>query len=142
MRLWTECCYIDYEANLPFEVLGRDFLGCRFHPPRRNRVSNLKRLLMNMCVDFLQLLYTLGYVLIPFTQRSLEANLATITDSTALLKAEIEKEEALLAKETKQLQEMEKNAKRSETERKRQMKKVSLILVVEALNLFPLTHLF
>lgn len=97
---------------------------------------------MNMCVDFLQLLYTLGYVLIPFTQRSLEANLATITDSTALLKAEIEKEEALLAKETKQLQEMEKNAKRSETERKRQMKKVSLILVVEALDLFPLTHLF
>lgn len=89
-----------------------------------------------MCVDFLRLLYTLGYVLISFTQRSLEANLATITDSTALLKAEIEKEEALLAKETKQLQEMEKNAKRSETERKRQMKNVSLILVVEVLDIF------
>lgn len=91
---------------------------------------------MNMCVDFLRLLYTLVYVLISFTQRSLEANLATITDSTALLKAEIEKEEALLAKETKQLQEMEKNAKRSETERKRQMKNVSLILVVEVLDIF------
>lgn len=74
--------------------------------------------------------------MISFTQRSLEANLATITDSTALLKAEIEKEEALLAKETKQLQEMEKNAKRSETERKRQMKNVSLILVVEVLDIF------
>ena len=43
-----------------------------------------------------------------------------------LLKAEIEKEEALLAKETKQLHDMEKNAKRAETERKRQMKNVRL----------------
>ncbi|OJJ80520.1 uncharacterized protein ASPGLDRAFT_134461 [Aspergillus glaucus CBS 516.65] len=54
--------------------------------------------------------------------RSLEANLATVTDSMGLLKAEIEKEEALLTKETKQLHDMEKNAKRAETERKRQMK--------------------
>ncbi|ODM16106.1 hypothetical protein SI65_08540 [Aspergillus cristatus] len=54
--------------------------------------------------------------------RSLEANLATVTDSIGLLKAEIEKEEALLVKETKQLHDMEKNAKRSESERKRQMK--------------------
>ncbi|KAI9934924.1 hypothetical protein ASPWEDRAFT_117092 [Aspergillus wentii DTO 134E9] len=54
--------------------------------------------------------------------RSLETNLATVTDSIDLLKAEVEKEEALLAKEKKQLQEMEKNAKRAETEKKRQMK--------------------
>lgn len=45
-----------------------------------------------------------------------------------LLKAEIEKEEALLTKETKQLHDMEKNAKRAETERKRQMKNVRLAL--------------
>lgn len=50
-----------------------------------------------------------------------------MTDSIALLKSEVEKEEALLAKETKQLQEMEKNAKRAETERKRQMKNVRLV---------------
>ena len=48
-------------------------------------------------------------------------------DSTDLLKAEIEKEEALLAKETKQLQEMEKNAKRAEAERKRQLKNVRCV---------------
>ncbi|RHZ64466.1 uncharacterized protein CDV56_109167 [Aspergillus thermomutatus] len=53
---------------------------------------------------------------------SLESSLATMTDSVDLLKAEIEREEALLAKETKQLQEMEKNANRVEAERKRQMK--------------------
>ncbi|KAE8378355.1 CENP-Q, a CENPA-CAD centromere complex subunit-domain-containing protein [Aspergillus bertholletiae] len=53
---------------------------------------------------------------------SLEASLATVMDSTDLLKAEIEKEEALLAKETKHLQEIEKNAKRAEVERKRQLK--------------------
>lgn len=50
--------------------------------------------------------------------------MATATDSIALLKAEVEREEALLARDTKQLQEMEKNAKRAETERKRQMKNV------------------
>ncbi|EAW18791.1 uncharacterized protein NFIA_087470 [Aspergillus fischeri NRRL 181] len=56
---------------------------------------------------------------------SLESSLATMTDSVDLLKAEIGREEALLAKETKQLQEMEKNANRAEAERKRQMKNVS-----------------
>ncbi|KAH1533044.1 hypothetical protein KXX18_004943 [Aspergillus fumigatus] len=56
---------------------------------------------------------------------SLESSLATMNDSIDLLKAEIEREEALLAKETKQLQEMEKNANRAEAERKRQMKNVS-----------------
>ncbi|KAL1966109.1 hypothetical protein VTN77DRAFT_4857 [Rasamsonia byssochlamydoides] len=54
--------------------------------------------------------------------RSLEAQLSTTTNSIDLLKMELEKEEALLAKETKQLEEMEKNAKRAEAERKRQMK--------------------
>ncbi|GAQ06537.1 hypothetical protein ALT_3858 [Aspergillus lentulus] len=53
---------------------------------------------------------------------SLESSLASMTDSIDLLKAEIEREETLLAKETKQLQEMEKNANRAEAERKRQMK--------------------
>lgn len=57
-------------------------------------------------------------------QRLLEANLATMNDSVDLLKAEIAKEEALLASETKSLQEMEKNAKRAEVERKRQTKNV------------------
>jgi kinetochore protein Fta7 len=47
-----------------------------------------------------------------------------MTDSIDLLNNEIAKEEALLARETKQLQEMEKNAKRAEAERKRQMKNV------------------
>ncbi|OQD75391.1 hypothetical protein PENDEC_c007G04163 [Penicillium decumbens] len=54
--------------------------------------------------------------------QSLEANLATMKDSIDLLKAEIAKEEALLADEKKSLQEMEKNAKRAEAERKRQTK--------------------
>ncbi|KAJ9245390.1 CENP-Q, a CENPA-CAD centromere complex subunit-domain-containing protein [Paecilomyces variotii] len=54
--------------------------------------------------------------------RSLEAHLATVNSSIDLLQAEIDKEEALLAKETKQLEEMEKNAKAAESERKRQMK--------------------
>ena len=58
-------------------------------------------------------------------QRMLEANLATINDSADLLRAEVAKEEALLAEERQSLQEMEKNAKRAETERKRQMKNVS-----------------
>lgn len=52
--------------------------------------------------------------------------MATTNDGIDLLKAEIEKEEALLAQETSQLQEMEKNAKRAESERKRLMKNVSL----------------
>ncbi|KAJ5172840.1 hypothetical protein N7492_005433 [Penicillium capsulatum] len=54
--------------------------------------------------------------------RALEANLATMKDSTDLLKAEIAKEEALLANEKQSLQEMEKNAKRAESDRKRQSK--------------------
>ncbi|KAL2001087.1 hypothetical protein VTN02DRAFT_2254 [Thermoascus thermophilus] len=54
--------------------------------------------------------------------RSLQAQLAMVTNSVDLLKAEVEREEALLAKETKQLEELEKNAQRAEAERKRQMK--------------------
>jgi kinetochore protein Fta7 len=57
-------------------------------------------------------------------QRTLEARLSTTTNSIDLLKMEVEREEALLAKETKQVEEMEKNAKRAESERKRQMKNV------------------
>jgi kinetochore protein Fta7 len=57
-------------------------------------------------------------------QRLLEANLATMKDSIDLLKTEIAKEEALLADEKKSLQEMDKNAKRAEAERKRQAKNV------------------
>lgn len=49
-----------------------------------------------------------------------------MNDSVDLLKAEIDKEEALLASETKSLQEMDKNAKRAEAERKRQTKNVRL----------------
>lgn len=47
-----------------------------------------------------------------------------MNDSVDLLKAEIAKEEALLASETKSLQDMDKNAKRAEAERKRQTKNV------------------
>ncbi|KAJ6014104.1 CENP-A-nucleosome distal centromere subunit CENP-Q [Penicillium herquei] len=57
-----------------------------------------------------------------YMQRTLEANLATIKDSGDLLRAEIAKEEALLANEKKALQQMDKNAKRAEAERKRQTK--------------------
>ncbi|PYH44224.1 uncharacterized protein BP01DRAFT_85207 [Aspergillus saccharolyticus JOP 1030-1] len=53
---------------------------------------------------------------------ALEASLATMNDSIDLLKVEVEKEEALLEKERRQLQEMERNAKGIELERKRQMK--------------------
>ncbi|PWY71659.1 hypothetical protein BO70DRAFT_298282 [Aspergillus heteromorphus CBS 117.55] len=59
---------------------------------------------------------------------SLEATLATMTDSIDLLKTEVEKEEALLEREKKQLHEMEKNAKRAETDRKRQSKKEHPVL--------------
>lgn len=65
-----------------------------------------------------------GSVLIQSDQRTLETNLATMNDSIDLLKAEIAKEEALLADEKKSLQEMDKNAKRAMAERKRQMKNV------------------
>ncbi|KAL5340750.1 CENP-Q, a CENPA-CAD centromere complex subunit-domain-containing protein [Aspergillus crustosus] len=53
---------------------------------------------------------------------ALEASLSTVNDSIDLLNHEIAKEEALLARETKQLHEMDKNAKRAEAERKRQTK--------------------
>ncbi|KAJ5281254.1 CENP-A-nucleosome distal centromere subunit CENP-Q [Penicillium angulare] len=67
--------------------------------------------------------------------RTLEANLATITDSTDLLKAEIAKEEALLASERRELQDMDKNAKRAEAERKRQSKNVRKALIDLRLSL-------
>jgi kinetochore protein Fta7 len=47
-----------------------------------------------------------------------------VLNSIDLLNVEIDKEEDLLAKDTTQLEEMEKNAKRAEAERKRQMKNV------------------
>ncbi|KAL3462936.1 CENP-Q, a CENPA-CAD centromere complex subunit-domain-containing protein [Aspergillus heterothallicus] len=53
---------------------------------------------------------------------ALESTLSTMTDSIGLLNHEIAKEEALLAKETKKLQELERDAKRAEAEGKRQMK--------------------
>ncbi|KKK13659.1 hypothetical protein ARAM_007165 [Aspergillus rambellii] len=59
---------------------------------------------------------------------ALELSLSTAMDSIDILKNEIAKEEALLARESKELHEMEKNAKRAETERKRQMKNASSIL--------------
>lgn len=58
-----------------------------------------------------------------------------------LLKLEIEREEALLAKETKQVEEMEKNAKRAEMERKRQAKNVSLLTFMTcAIKLFTISR--
>ncbi|EPS28280.1 hypothetical protein POX_e07251 [Penicillium oxalicum] len=60
--------------------------------------------------------------------RSLEASLATIQDSADLLRAEISKEESLLAREKQSLQEMERNAKSAEAERKRSMKKEHSVL--------------
>jgi hypothetical protein len=54
---------------------------------------------------------------------------------------EIEKEEALLAQETKYVDEMEKNAKKAEAERRRQMKNVFipwiLFLLVEGYSCLP-----
>ncbi len=70
----------------------------------------------------------------------MEVNLVTVTDSIELLKAEVEREEALLGKETKQLQEMEKNAKRAEAERKRQMKNVRLSIAESKLRHSRLTY--
>ncbi|KAJ5319837.1 hypothetical protein PENANT_c026G07996 [Penicillium antarcticum] len=54
--------------------------------------------------------------------RALESSLTTMTDSVDLLKAEIANEEAALVRDKKALQDMEKNAKRAEAERKRQTK--------------------
>lgn len=57
-------------------------------------------------------------------QRVLETQLSTTRNTIDLLKLEIEREEALLSKETKYVEEMEKNAKKAEVERRRQMKNV------------------
>ncbi|KAH8705710.1 CENP-Q, a CENPA-CAD centromere complex subunit-domain-containing protein [Talaromyces proteolyticus] len=54
--------------------------------------------------------------------RLLDAQLSTATNAIDVLKMEIEREEALLTKETKYVEEMEKNAKKAEVERRRQMK--------------------
>ncbi|KAK2802670.1 hypothetical protein FQN50_007278 [Emmonsiellopsis sp. PD_5] len=54
--------------------------------------------------------------------RTLELQLASTTNSADLLRAEIKREEAELAKETTQLEELEKNAKAAKAERKRQTK--------------------
>lgn len=54
--------------------------------------------------------------------QTLETSVSTMNESIDVLKSEIEKEEALLNKETKALQEMYKNAKSADAERKRQMK--------------------
>jgi hypothetical protein len=54
----------------------------------------------------------------------LETQLSTTRNTIDLLKLEVEREEALLAKETKYVEEMEKNAKKAEVERRRQMKNV------------------
>lgn len=59
-----------------------------------------------------------------YLQRVLETQLSTTRNTIDLLKLEIEREEALLAKETKYVEEMEKNAKKAEVERRRQMKNV------------------
>ncbi|OKL61684.1 hypothetical protein UA08_02981 [Talaromyces atroroseus] len=54
--------------------------------------------------------------------RVLETQLSTTRNTIDLLKMEVEREEALLAKELKYVKEMEKNAKQAESERRRQMK--------------------
>ncbi|EEH23011.1 hypothetical protein PABG_05222 [Paracoccidioides brasiliensis Pb03] len=54
--------------------------------------------------------------------RVLELQLATATNSADLLRAEIHREEAQLAKDRAQLEELEKNAKAAQAERKRQTK--------------------
>jgi hypothetical protein len=68
-----------------------------------------------------------------------------MNDSIDLLRSEIAKEEALLASEKKALHEMDKNAKRADAERKRQMKKVRELLHMEItseLTLFFRSTLF
>lgn len=62
-------------------------------------------------------------------------------DSADLLRAEIAKEEALLAQEKMSLQEMEKNAKRAEAERKRQMKNVCATISLEGWDLYNHSNL-
>ncbi|CAL5869839.1 uncharacterized protein PFLUO_LOCUS4070 [Penicillium psychrofluorescens] len=60
--------------------------------------------------------------------RLLEANVSTMKDSIDLLKTEIAKEDALLDREKKSLLEMDRNAKRAEAERKRQMQRAHPVL--------------
>ncbi|KAJ5753417.1 uncharacterized protein N7511_007570 [Penicillium nucicola] len=72
--------------------------------------------------------------------RGLESSLVTMTDSVDLLKAEIAKEEAALVRDKKALQEMDKNAKRAETERKRQTKNEHPVL--RKLDALPQTESF
>ncbi|EEH11557.1 conserved hypothetical protein [Histoplasma capsulatum G186AR] len=52
--------------------------------------------------------------------RALELQLAAVVNSADLLRAEIAREEAQLAKDKAQLEELEKNARAAQTERKRQ----------------------
>lgn len=63
-------------------------------------------------------------------------------NSIDLLNVEIDREEALLARDTTQLEEMEKNAKRAEAERKRQMKNVcfSGIYTRAVINVYGKEH--
>ncbi|KAK2873746.1 hypothetical protein FQN49_002109 [Arthroderma sp. PD_2] len=60
--------------------------------------------------------------------RALEGQLATTTSSIRLLQAEIKREEAELAKDTLKLEELERNAKAAESERKRLNKNVHPVL--------------
>lgn len=57
----------------------------------------------------------------------LESQLATTTSSIRLLQAEIKREEAELAKDKLKLEELERNAKAAESERKRLNKNVCII---------------
>ena len=59
--------------------------------------------------------------------------MSTTRNTVDLLKMEVEREEALLANEEKYVKEMEKNAKKAESERRRQMKNVYPVLP----NSFP-----
>ncbi|KAL2376473.1 hypothetical protein RJZ90_007498 [Blastomyces dermatitidis] len=56
--------------------------------------------------------------------RALELQLATAANSADLLRAEIKREEAQLARERAQLEELEKNARTAQVERKRQTRNV------------------
>ncbi|KAF3482808.1 uncharacterized protein GIQ15_02132 [Arthroderma uncinatum] len=60
--------------------------------------------------------------------RALEGQLATTTSSIRLLQAEIKREEAELAKDRLKLEELERNAKAAESERKRLSKNVHPVL--------------
>ena len=124
-------------------VLEKDSLECRSRRLPRTRILNTKLCLMSMyvfcgCAPSIALCTCPASLMPVNLQRSLETQLATVTDGIDLLKSEIEREEALLAQETKQLQDMEKNAKAAEAERKRQMKNVSSLEFYAAPSPFPL----